>query len=252
MAIKQLQLAALPPEKGLTDLSIIGVPSSQFKKAPGVAGFPKKFNPEAQKVWTEMVQDPDFKQRCKNYPSLDLMWHNAIQEFLKRCEDTGVYPFINNADVTKNEFIQDFVRRARIDLVKYIDQSGLFERVKIRKAYREYVRKDQGLIITSWAELYPVKDDDFLKWLQTSPMPRFIKMTEGRYRRVVRPNVEIWVKWINSQRVTVSFTIEVAGSVMVPNKPIPKRSEVDKYIDNMIYLPTIRAHRFKFVKTRLF
>lgn len=252
MAIKPFEVAGLPPEKGLTDLSIIGVPMSQHTKMPGVSGFPKKFNPDAQKVWTEMVQDPAFKQRCKNYVTLDLAWHHAIQEFLKRCEDTGVFPFINNTDITKNEFIQDFVRRARIDLVKYIDASGLFERVKVRKAYREYIRKDQGLVITSWAELYVVKDPDFLKWLQTSPMPRFVKMTEGRYRRVVRPNVEVWVKWINSQRVVVSFTIEVAGIVTLPNKPNPKRKEVDSYIDNMIYLPTIRAHRFKFVKTRLF
>lgn len=251
MTIKAL--AAVPPDRGLTDLSIIGVPASQQTRPPGVAGFPKKFSPDSQKVWIQMVQDPEFKQRCKAWGSMDLMWHHAIQEFLRRCEDQGVFPFVNNTDLTRNEFIQDFIRRGRIALVKFIDECGLFERVKVKKAFREYVRKENGLIITSWAELYPVKNlDEFEKWIQKVPMPRFIKSVDNRYIKVIQPNVHAWVRIINASRVIVGFSIEVAGQINVPNNQKPTRKQVDKYIDDALFLPTIRAHRFQHVKTRLF
>lgn len=255
MAIKQIvspRLETANHDKRLTDLSIIGVPESQHGRMPGVAGFPRKFSLESQKVWTVMVNDAAFKQRCKSYVSLDLAWHNAIQEFLTRCEDAGVFPFVNNTDVTKNEFIQDFVRRGRIALVKYLDEVGMFNRVKVKKAYREYLRKDSGLVITSWAELYPVKDPDFLTWLVKAPLPRFHRLGDNKYSRVVQPNVHVWVRYINASRVTLGFSIEVAGTITVPNKPKPTRKEVDAYIDNTLFLPTVRAHRFACVKNRLF
>lgn len=251
MSIKAL--ATQVPDRGLTDLSIIGVPESQFKRYPGVAGYPQKFAPEAQKVWNKLVMDPAFQLRCKNTVSLDVAWNNAIQEFLALCEDLGVFPFVNNADTSRNEFIQDFVRRGRIALVKFFDDNKIFERVKVKKAYRDYVRKDTGLIILSWADVKVVGDyEEFLNWVQQVPAPRFLKTTEGRYTKMIQPNVNAWVKYTGPTRITVGFSLEVAGTVTVPNKPNPKRKEVDKFIDNMIYLPVVRAHRFQNVTTRLF
>lgn len=253
MAIKQFETAGAPADRGRTDLSIIGVPDSQLGRLPGVAGYPKKFNPEAQKVWNKMVQNEDFKKRCKQAVDLDVAWHNAIQEFLRLCEEVGVFPFVNNADTSRNEFIQDYVRRARMALVKFFDENCIFERVKVRKAYRDYFRKDTGLVINSWAELYPVKDTaEFMSWIQKAPAPRFIKHTDNHYVKVIQPNVRAWVKFIHSGRIVIGFSIEVVGTITVPNKPNPKRKEVDKFIDDRIFLPTIRAHRFKGVTTRLF
>lgn len=253
MSIKRLETAAAPPERGLTDLSIIGVPSSQFTRMPGVAGFPQKFSRESQAVWNKLVMDEAFKKRCKVAPSNDLMWHNAIQEFLSLCEHEGVFPFQNNPDLTRNEFVHDYVKRGRIALVKFLDETGIFDRVKVKKAYREYLRKDKGLVITSWAELYPVKDaEGFLKWAQQVPMPRFIKSVDSRYIKVVQPNVHTWIRYINSSRIYIGFSIEVPGVITIPGKPNPRRKDVDNYIDDFLFLPIIRAHRFHSVKTRLF
>jgi hypothetical protein len=83
-------------------------------------------------------------------------------------------------------------------------------------------------------------------------MPRFIPSIGNKYVKVVRPNVVMWVRYINDNKVTIGFSIEVAGTINIPGKKTPKRKEVDKYIDNNIYLPTVRAHRFNDVKNRLF
>jgi hypothetical protein len=247
-----IQLAAVPVDKGLTDLSILGVPESAQTRGPSIAGFPRKFNPDSLKVWKSMLEDPEFKNKVRQWASNDLAWHHAIQDFLSRCDAQGVFPFQNNTDTTRNEFIQDFVRRGRLDLMQFVNESGIFKRARVKKVFREYTRKDSGLIINSWAELFPIKEPGFEKWLTTSPMPRFIPSIGNKYVKVVRPNVVMWVRYINDNKVTIGFSIEVAGTINIPGKKTPKRKEVDKYIDNNIYLPTVRAHRFNDVKNRLF
>lgn len=247
-----IQLAAAPIDKGLTDLSIIGVPEAAQGRWPTVTGFPRKFNPDALCVWKELVESDEFKQQMKAWGTKDLAWHKAIQEFLSLCEEKGVFPFPNNTDTTRNEFIQDFVRRARLKLVHFADESGIFQHMRVKKAFREYVRKDTGLIINCWAEVFAIKDPGFEKWLTTSPMPRFIRHPDLRYMKMVQPNVNMWVRVLNQSRITVGYSIEISGTVNLPGKKTPKRKEVDAFIDRTIWLPVVRAHRFKDVRNRLF
>lgn len=238
--------------KGLSDLSIIGVPGAYHDKLPSVGGYPSKFNPEALNLWTKMVQDEAYRREMRKLNSPDLAWHNTILKFLKLCDEEGFYPFSNGTDVVRNDYIQDFVRRGRIHLVQFFNECELFSRVKIRKAYREYQRRDKGMTIVSWAECFPVKDPTFEKWLQQSPMPRFLKGVDNRYVKVIQPHVTAWVRCINLSRVTVGIAIEVAGTINVPGKQTPKRKEVDSFMDNQVWLPLIRAHRFNGVTNRLF
>lgn len=258
MTLKTLETAlnyGTPDPKGsLMDLSIIGVPEACQGRQPTITAFPKKFSASSAKIWATMIQDKEYQARCRVWSTLDLVWHNTIQEFLSRCNTEGIFPFSNNSPTAKNDYIQEFVRRARIALVKYVDESGLMANVRVHKAFREYIRKDNGLTITSWANLYPLKDEvgDFEKFLVQQPLPRMMKQVDNRYQRIVIPHVRVWARYINKSRVKIGFDIDVAGTIGVPNKPLAKRKEVDKYIDNNILLPIIRSHRFKDVKTRLF
>jgi hypothetical protein len=240
--------------EGLTDLSIIGVPDSCQNRNPTVTAFPKKFNKDSQKVWIALIQDKEYQAKVRVWGDLDLIWHNTLQDFLSLCEDAGVFPFSNNLDTSSNQYVIDFVRRARIALVQYANEAGIFERVKIRKAYREYVRKENGLTLTSWADIYPLKDDnlDFEKWIQTSPFPRMLKHVDNKYVKMVQPHVRMWVRYINKSRVRIGFDIDVIGQISVPKKNLANRKQVDAYIDRFVYLPVIRSHRFKHVRTRLF
>lgn len=237
--------------ENLTDLSILGVPESHFGKKPGVYGYPKKFSPEALPVWKEMLCSKEFKKKTNNL-NLDMSWHIAIQDFLELCETRGVFPFVNSTDISRNEYISDFIRRSRIELVKYFNEIKLFEKVKVKKAYRKYTRKDGGLIVSSWAELFPVHDPNFESWLTQTPLPRFLKTVNNRWTKQLRPNLQIWVRIINKSRITIGFNIQTAGVISIPGNKSPSRKEVDDYIDDLIFLPIIRSHRFDNLKTRLF
>jgi hypothetical protein len=250
--IKKPSVVIAAPATKLTDLSIIGVPEDYFTKFPGVYGYPKKFAKEAFEVWKELVTSKEFRTKCRSLGTIDLAWHVAIQDFLSLCEDRGVFPFINNTDTARNEFVTDFMRRGRIEIVRFLDEIKMFEKVRVKKAYREYRRKDTGLVIKSWAELFPVEDPNFQTWINTFPSPRFLKTVNNRWYKILRPNLIVWIRIINKSRVTIGFDIEVAGTITVPGNKTPTRKEVDSFIDNSIFLPIIRSHRFNNVKTRLF
>lgn len=251
MAIQTLAVHGIDPQR-LMDLSIIGVPDDQQANYPRVEGYPSKFNPDALPQWKKLVESKEFKARCKVWNSLDLAWTNAIQEFLTACSTVGMFPFADNTDIGKNEFVTDFMTRSRIHLVNYFNEIKLFNRIKIRKAYRKYRRSHTGLTVISWADLYYVADSKFEHWLQETPLPRLLKYADNKYQRVIRPNVIVWVKIINQYRIQVGYEIEVPGTINIPGKKTPTKKEVYEYVDNTMFLPIVRAHRISSVKTRLF
>lgn len=221
---------------------------------PSLTGYPRKFSPDALPVWTRLLQSDEWKNNIKASGDADYVWHQTIVDFLKLCEQEGIVPFAGNTDTTKNEYVFEFVNNSRIALVRYFNEVGFFERVKVRKAYREYVRRDGNIIVRSWAELFPVKDMSFEKWLVQVPLPRFHKNVDNRYIRMVQPHITAWVRYLSMARVTVGFEINVAGTINIPGKSgkTPSRKAVDKFIDSTIYLPIVRAHRFDGVRNRLF
>src|SRR5437763_6687760 len=114
-----IERAAAPIDKGLTDLSILGVPAEAQQHFPTAHSYPSKFSRDALPVWRDLVESPEFRASATSLGARDLIWHTAIQEFLSRCEDVGVYPFFSNTETPQNEYLQDFVRRSRMEIVQF-------------------------------------------------------------------------------------------------------------------------------------
>jgi hypothetical protein len=246
-------LTVLSNKDRLTDLSMIGVPEAYQQQIPSITSYPRKFDSVALPVWQKYVSDPEFKAWARAQDDLDIVWHETIKNFLKLCETEGVLPFANNTDLTRNEFLQDAFNKSRIMLVQWLDEVGLFERVKVRKASREYIRSDKGMIIRCWADLFPVKNlPEFEDWLKKTPQPRFQKYPDNRWSKLVQPHIMIWVKMLNASRTIVGYEIRLAGTVNIPGKKTPSKKDVDKFIDNTIWYPIVRAHRIAAIKNRLF
>ena len=245
--IKRLPTVTTGP--ALTDLSLIGVPEDQQHRIPSISNYPNKFSPLAFDIWISLVDNEDYHRRCIVWHSIDLIWHKTIQEFIGLCQDAGVFPFLGVFnDIARNQFVVEFLRRGRITIVQYLQEVGMFDRVRIRKTFREYRHLDLGLRINSWAELYPIADKNFESWLTQTPLPRMLKHPQKKYTRVLLPRVIVWVRYISSARVILGFTIQTAGQIVLPGKTTPTRHEVNDYLENSIWLPIVRAHRFEQVK----
>lgn len=240
-------------EEKLTDLGIIGVPERYQGCKPTVQAYPQKFNPSSATIWSHLINDKGYQANVRVWGSLDLIWHNTIQEFLTLCEKVGVYPFESNL-VAQNETVKDAIRRARLLIVQYVNKHGFFTQVKVRKAFREYVRTDTGMTLMSWADLYPLTDvEDFETWLTSKPGPRMWKTTNNVYfKNIQTPKVRVWVRYLNKTRVRIGFSIDIGTTVSIPDNELATKQEIDDFIDSTIYFPIIKAHRFNHIKNRLF
>lgn len=237
----------------LTDLSIIGVPDAYQQKIPSITSYPRKFDGKALSIWQDYVSSPDYKNWARRTDDLDTVWHETIKNFLKLCEDQGILPFANNTDLTRNEFLQDAFNKSRIMLVRWFDETKMFECVKVKKASREYILNEKGMTIRCWADLFTVKNlPEFETWLQKTPSPRFLKYPDGRWTKLVQPHILVWVKILNAARVVVGYEIKLAGTINIPGKKTPTKKEVNKFIDNTLWYPIVRAHRIDAIKNRLF
>jgi len=249
-------LPTAPPQQStrditLTDLNTIGVPDDQQVQWPQVVAYPSRFSDEAFPVWEEVLEDPVFSKRI-HLTSRDLAWNSVILEFLSRCSDRGINPVPGGAQTGPNAFVKDGARRGRIFVVDYCDEIGLFEKLQVRYAYREYIRTEDQITFYSWATMFPISDPTFDKWLTSLPMPRFMRHNRSRLVATIRPNVRLWVNCINLYRVVVGMEIDVKGHVEIPGNPVPTRQEVDDYIDRLIWMPLVRSIRFDLVTNRLF
>ena len=241
-------------EEKLTDLGIIGVPENSQGCKPTVQAFPTKFNPTTARIWSHLIQNKGYQGRVRVWGSLDLIWHNTIQEFLELCEKVGVSPFESNL-AAQNETVKDAIRRARLLIVQYMNKHGFFTKVKVRRAYREYVRTDTGMTLKSWADLYPLTDAnlDFKDWLTTSPGPRMWKKVNNTYVKYIQtPKVRVWVHYLNKERIRIGFDIDIGTTVSIPDNELATKAEVDAFMDSTIYFPLIKSHRFQNVRSRLF
>jgi hypothetical protein len=240
----------------LTDLAIIGVPAQYRTQRPVYEAYPTKFLPGAFSVWELMLDSKEYGVKSSGQ-TIDGAWHNAIQLFLAMCADLNVSPFADNTEIPATEYVNYVARKYRIMLKRYVDSTRLLvDKLKVRVAYREYVRTSTGLIISSWAEMFPYTTQtraEFESDLTDIKGPRFLRYVNNHFVHVVVPDLQIWVKPINMYRIQMGFTIEVRdGTINIIGNKTPTRKEVDAYIDRQIWLPLLRQQRFDGNLSRLF
>lgn len=229
----------------LPSLALIGVPENMQDKAPGVTSYPSKFSQEGRRVWEALFRDETFQYDFKQCSSAEDKWYFAIVRFLDACGDASITPFANATEQDRNDAAIQYLTAGRMDLVRFADEVGFFEKVSLGKVTTTYRLKDYGFRVASSAQIRKLKDPLFEKWLTTPPLPRFLRTGDMLYSKHIRSNVNMWVRYVNSARITVGYEIDIATSVSVSGKRLPTRKEVDSFIDRVIWKPVLRAHRFK-------
>ena len=232
------------------DLSIIGVPHQYHNKIPSIGGFPKNFNPDARHVWLAILASEGYKEKVNGMPAGE-RWTLIIQLFIKWCNDQAISPFDNHLDRTDNSRILSFLELQRRKLVKYIDEIGILKVVTIKSPYRVYMRRDTGFVIQSYCDFSNFGGFDQLQKFLTHPKVGFTKVGLA-WQKVLDSTTRIHVKTVNSNRAIVWYEIRVGSPVYFPGseRKTPTIRQVDNFIDNTIWLPIVRSHRFKTLNKR--
>ena len=245
--MKQLKVIS---NSGGIDLYLLGVPAQYHDKFPSIGAFPQKFNADARDIWLRLLKDEDFVEMAKTFELPAERWNYTIQIFLKWCSDEGISPFESIVDRTDNNRIIDFLLSARLKVIKYLDRIKLLEVVTMYKPYRVYMRKDHGFVVQSYIELRGFGDlSKFEQYLQHRQVG-FVRTAGGKWQHVINSNLRMFVKIINSNRAQLWYEISVGSSVYYPGaeKKTVTIKQYNSFIDRTIWLPIVRAHRFRSIK----
>lgn len=183
------------------------------------------------------------------------MWQYAVNEFLVECRKNDVLPFSTVTRQSLNDSTIAYLTRAREELVRFVDENEFFgpDRLRVRRACREYKRTQTGLFVHAFADCFYLEDPTFERWLTKAPAPRLLYSAQNRrYERAISANITVWVRYLAPTRIRIGYIIQVPSSVSIPGVQVPTKKQVDTFIDRLVWCPIIRAHRFRHAIKRLF
>jgi hypothetical protein len=223
-------------------LSSLGVPQLDQARSPTVKGFPTGMNANNIAQWTEAVH--------KLIPSQEAArdWGTVIREYVRLCENYGVFPFSNTA-VDRNDEIQDILKMERENFVRFVNKNQFFHRIRIRSTHRNVHLTENGFVLRVYAKSR-IEDPSFIKWLEHLPQPFTFPITQpqapNRYVKKLTHHLSVFVETeaINlPERWHVGYEISIPMFPTLPNEMLPSRQEVEDFILNILWLPLVRSMR---------
>lgn len=218
-------------------LSNLGLTPIEQQFDPGPDTFPRAFNSLCQPQWAQAVNFVMGDDSLEN-------WGLAIRNFIQLCVDADRYPY-SNLHQSANDQILRHLQDARKSVVKFMNLSKFLDKVTIRTTKREVQMNNQGFTLTTTGNIY-LKDPTFVQWLLQMPYPGFRIKDEGRYIKPVGPNTTMIVynEHANgSQRWHIGYEIVSRQFPDLPGRHLPSKAELETFILDVLWLPTLKAHR---------
>lgn len=239
---------------GVTEPSLFGI---DVKRPPHESNFPKKFAPNAQFIWDALLISDAYKKRLVMLSRNDL-WSWSIREYLKTASRRGVFPFASSGPQTATDAVYNCLWVGRRNMIRYVDGIGLFKKVTLFRTSRQYKFTNTSTEVTTLAELNPIRDPSFVQWLTgLTPDPMFVMRDARIYHRLVYNSIDskgtFDFNLLNMMRPVLKMTILCNTPLEMPRMGrVPTLLEMERYCQEIIWLPLIRTFRFKDTNTRLF
>jgi len=234
-------------------LSNLGISPILQARSPTPATFPSALNSNNASVWaTAVAETPSVKIPLED-------WARCLKRYVDICEEQNLFPF-QNINQSRNDQISDFLSEARQSIVSYLDKSKLFDEVKITAATRVVHVTHTGFHIVVFAKS-TINDPSFEQWLQKVPYPHFnnVRTADGHWIKNLRPGVKMFV--VNGdpesrgghmpQRWHIGYEIECSLFPEIPGNATPSKSELEKFILEILFMPVLRQRRPKKILRRL-
>jgi hypothetical protein len=221
-------------------LSNLGVPVEQQIRTPKGTSMPLAFNPNNTGIWAYAV---DMLSPTPGQPYQD--WSFAIKNYLDLCEKRQRFPF-QDIHEGNNDKITAFLKERRAAFVKFVNQVDLFETLTFKSTHHKVTATDRGFILEVYAQAF-LNDPSFLEWLTHSPMPHFSPRSDkGEWRRPLMDGLSVFVR--NEQfdlktRWQIGYDISCPLYPDLPNNGTPSKSEIEKFILDVFWMPILRTMR---------
>lgn len=233
------------------ELSVIGVDTSGF---PSFTNFPRTFSREGFSLWKAMLEDEWYTGMKKPASQSVEIWHKVVQRYLKLCATNGIFPFARSTQQANNDVINQFLRTSRKRLADFFRESEMFTRLKIQSVVREYEFNPSSFTVRMTANLKPLQDPTFAKWLQMHPFPLFKRGDDpGLYEKKIHANVHLWLKVANTRQPKMGYYIFCHTPFAISEyAKLPTLNRLRTEAESTLWIPAIRAVPFEGSGPRLF
>jgi hypothetical protein len=223
-------------------LSSLGVPQLDQARSPTVKGFPTGMNANNISEWTQAIHEL--------IPCGEALrdWGIAIRNYVRLCEQHGVFPF-SNTSVDRNDEIASIFKMAREDFVRFVNKNKFFHNVAIRSTHRQVHLTENGFVLRVYAKAR-IDDPSFIQWIEHLPMPFNFPTTQplapNRYVKQLTHYLTVFVE--NDalglpERWLVGYEISVPMFPTLPNEMLPSREEIETFVLDVLWLPLLRSMR---------
>jgi hypothetical protein len=235
------------------DLFLLGVPSDYHERTPRAAMFPERFNDNALFIWEGIFRDSETVNYMKSRASTSEQWDVVVKEFLKRCRASEINPFDDDSSSASNGRLMTYLSAARRKIVHHLEKMMIFDHFSVKNVSREFITGDSSLTIKVKARLIRIPDvTDFIKFITSSEIG-FRATTGGRYMKIVDAGSRIYIKAPSPANAFIEYEVRGPTKAEYPltEKSISKK-KYREFVLHKIWLPVVRANKFKTKRPTLF
>lgn len=233
------------------ELSVIGVDATGF---PSFTNFPRTFAKEAFPLWKAMLEDEWYTTMKKPVSKSADIWRTVIQRYLKLCANNGIFPFARSTQQANNDVISQYLKSSRRKLQTFFAECEMFSKIKIQSVVRSYEFNPSSFTVHMSANLKPIKDPTFARWLQQMPFPHFLRGNDpGYYEKKVHANIHVTVKAANLNQPKISYSIFCHTPFAIGEySKLPTLNKLRTEAESTLWIPAIHSVVFEGSGPRLF
>lgn len=214
---------------------------------PTPSRLPKGFNHAAARMWARALESKELEEARSAKLDTGALWEIAIKQYLKQCAKADVFPFTGRDDF--QEMATRFLTNGRKALRDYINSSGILKKLTIRSVDRKVRFSGQNFSVEVTAHLKPIEDPTFSKWLTTIPSPGF-RAEKNVLTKSVHAHVDVVFQNGSDPRLT--YKVLCVSPIKLIDPRYTTRAKLESYVQNKLWLPILRDHRFDDAGSRLF
>jgi hypothetical protein len=198
------------------------------------------FNHQNRDIWDSIVKV------FKPTKDAQMDWDKVIESYVNECAQAGRYAFSDFHQTTNDECVER-LREARRAVVKFINRSKILDLITLRNTHRTAMMTPTGFILCVSGQIR-LKDPTFPDWLLRMPFPRFniIRSIDGRWSKPLGDNATFFAENEGAKspdRWHIGYEIVVDYFPEIPNKPLPSKQELERFILDILWMPVLKSQR---------
>lgn len=225
-----------------THLGILGINTS----GNPTSKLPKAFNPEAHKLWLEVLNSDEYKTVKAKDSSV--RWDKAITVFMGKCRESKLSPFYTPENQIQNNKFSVSLSKSRSVLSNFLNSTKLVNVFSIQKLDRKYLFKEGSTVIMATATMRKLEDPTLTAYLKEVGFVRHAEDGASVWKFSPQANVDIVVNMSRASAPKITYIITVHPALVYSSTKetrIPTKEKLTKLLEKEFLFPVLKKYPIK-------